>query len=239
VRLFSRNPNPYRPPIAANDPEPGAVVYRYRPLATLSKTLVGLLVSTAVIETLRAIAWAGQSERFAQMRKGLLTYSEASRGVDQLGWLDAALNLVLLATMVVFCVFLPSANRNARALGARPVVFTPRWTSVVFFVPILNLYKPYQAVKEIWKASEPDLDVPWREASVPAFFPIWWVSWLSWNIVARMGSTILVPRSGLGADAPAIGLESCLLVTSSVLAALIVHGIRSRQEERVAAIQRS
>ena len=45
------------------------------------------------------------------------------------------------------------ANYNARQLGAENMKFTP-WRSIgYYFLPIFNLWRPYQAMKEIWKAS--------------------------------------------------------------------------------------
>lgn len=45
------------------------------------------------------------------------------------------------------------ACSNARSLAAGPVKFSPGWSVGWYFIPFLNLWKPYQAMKEIWRVS--------------------------------------------------------------------------------------
>ena len=46
------------------------------------------------------------------------------------------------------------SNQNARYLGAKDMAFTPAWSIGFYFIPIVSLWKPYQAMKEIWQASQ-------------------------------------------------------------------------------------
>ena len=59
---------------------------------------------------------------------------------------------------MLFCLFMPRANRNARAFGSSMSI-SPGWAAGWFFVPIANLWMPYQAMKEIWQGSDPDPNV--------------------------------------------------------------------------------
>jgi hypothetical protein len=68
------------------------------------------------------------------------------------------------------------ANQSARARGAVGMRFTPNWSIGWYFIPIANLWIPYQAMKEIWQAGRGG--DAWKEDSVPDFFPIWWFVWL-------------------------------------------------------------
>jgi hypothetical protein len=45
------------------------------------------------------------------------------------------------------------ACANARDLAANPMQFTPGWAVGWYFVPLAFLWKPYQAMKEIWRVS--------------------------------------------------------------------------------------
>ena len=63
--------------------------------------------------------------------------------------------LLVLAAIVLFCLFMPRANRNARAFGA-PMSNSPGWAAGWFFVPVAFWWKPYYAMKEIWQGSDPD-----------------------------------------------------------------------------------
>jgi hypothetical protein len=47
-----------------------------------------------------------------------------------------------------------------------------------FFIPIANFFRPYQAVKETWQASDPRGGDAWRTVTAPALLPLWWALWL-------------------------------------------------------------
>ena len=66
-----------------------------------------------------------------------------------------ALVLNLLAA-VAFCVWIHRAASNLPALGRYGMKFTPGWCVGWFFIPFANLVKPFQAVKELWRASHPN-----------------------------------------------------------------------------------
>jgi hypothetical protein len=66
----------------------------------------------------------------------------------------AILQLVNLVVLIVlFCIWIYRANSNARQLGATDMQFSPGWSVGWYFIPIANLWKPYQAMCEIWRAS--------------------------------------------------------------------------------------
>lgn len=84
---------------------------------------------------------------------------------------------VYLPTMVLVLMWTYRANYNVRQLGARGLRFSPAGSIGWHFVPILFLWRPYQAMKEIWQASVNPLD--WHpDRPVPPFLPLWWTFWL-------------------------------------------------------------
>ena len=76
------------------------------------------------------------------------------------------------------------ANYNGRQLGAENMKFTPGWAIGYYFIPILTLWKPYQAMKEIWKASKSPSD--WESQETSGILPIWWTLWLISNFLGQM-----------------------------------------------------
>jgi hypothetical protein len=73
------------------------------------------------------------------------------------------------------------ANYNAHQLGAKRMEFTPGWAIGWFFIPVACLWKPYEAMKEIWQASQSPHE--WRKVETGVLLPIWWTLWLM-NAVA-------------------------------------------------------
>lgn len=82
---------------------------------------------------------------------------------------------------LILCFFyfawLYRTNYNARKLGATNMKFMPDWAFGWYFIPIANLWKPYQAVKEIWKASINPKD--WEKQQVPDLLGLWWFCWIA------------------------------------------------------------
>jgi hypothetical protein len=106
---------------------------------------------------------------------------------------DQRQGLISIVYIVVFIVsgflilkWIYRANYNARQLGAENMAFTPGWSVGYYFIPVLTLWKPYQAMKEIWKASKNPSYLGSSSASF--ILPIWWTLWL---IVGFLGQAIL------------------------------------------------
>ncbi len=92
--------------------------------------------------------------------------------------------LITLITGIAFLKWIHRANRNARGLGAHDMTFTPGWSVGWYFVPIANLWKPYQAMKEIWQASANPTSR--SSQNPPAFLSTWWTLWVVSNFLSKM-----------------------------------------------------
>jgi uncharacterized protein DUF4328 len=61
--------------------------------------------------------------------------------------------LIFLGSGIWILRWIYVACSNARDLALNPMQFTPGWAVGWYFVPIALLWKPYQAMKEIWRVS--------------------------------------------------------------------------------------
>lgn len=118
---------------------------------------------------------------------GSFTEAEAIASDSRQATIGLLYFVVFLATAVLFLRWTYLSNKNARALGSSDMEFTPGWSAGWYFVPIFWLWKPYQALKETFKASHPDSGEHWQEAPHPGIMPIWWSLWL---ISAFLGQAI-------------------------------------------------
>ncbi len=89
---------------------------------------------------------------------------------------------VFIVTAILILKWIYRANLNARQLGATDMEFTPGWSIGWYFIPIAFLWKPYQAMKEIWWASKSP--AKWKGKSTP-YLPQWW--WFFWIISHFLG----------------------------------------------------
>jgi len=130
--------------------------------------------------------------------------------------------LLHLGVHVICAVWLYRASLNAHAL-AGGLTISPAWAVGWYFVPVANLWKPYQAVAEIWRAST--VSEAWRTVAVPRMLLVWWIVWLVNRaleifppyIQALSGATYpLTMTLLLNLVASLTGMVSCLMLMSIV-----------------------
>ena len=61
--------------------------------------------------------------------------------------------LLAFTTFVIFCMWTYRAAANVKAAQVPGFGFTPAWSVGWHFVPIANLFKPFQAMRQIWALS--------------------------------------------------------------------------------------
>jgi len=127
---------------------------------------------------------------------------------------------------VLFFWWLVRASRNARAMGARNMEFSPAWTVGCFFVPILNFFKPYEAVVELYDVSDPDISGElWGSTERPWTLLAWWLSWIAFGLGTYVG--LLYEPGGVAALFPPV-----TGAVSAPLALAVLTSIGRRQAER-------
>ena len=133
--------------------------------------------------------------------------------------------LVYIVTGVVFLMWIYRAHKNARGLGAQGMEFTAGWCVGWYFVPIFNLWKPYQAMKEIWQASKNP--GAWRTQVAPSLLAAWWSFWIIDNILGNVSF-----RLALRAESPDELMASAIVsliseLTGIVLCVVAIRLVRS------------
>ena len=59
-----------------------------------------------------------------------------------------------IVLIITFCFWIYHASSNAHATSRIGLVISPGWAVGWFFIPFANFVMPYQAMREIWAASE-------------------------------------------------------------------------------------
>jgi len=139
--------------------------------------------------------------------------------------------LVFLGSAVAFSVWVRRANLNARVLGADIMEFSAGSCIWWFFVPIANLFKPYQAVKEIYRRSLSDSTDHW---TVPRQFPLWWACWIIGNMLSQLETRLISNESPATAQiGHGLGVIAALIMIGAAIGAiLVVQLIHQRQEQK-------
>ncbi len=63
-----------------------------------------------------------------------------------------------------------------------------RWTTAGWIIPIFNLFKPYQVVNEIYRASAPTYKESdgWKKESGSGLLLTWWIFWVVTHLIGTM-----------------------------------------------------
>ena len=134
-------------------------------------------------------------------------------------WLALVQALLFVATGIAFLMWLYQARVNIRSLGVRRPRFSSDWSYLAFLVPLINFFRPYQVVREIWQASDPGSLDPfnWKTAAVSRLVPLWWGLF-----AAFLGVTTLTWLTALGAGVSLARLE---LITGLTLVGNLLAGL--------------
>ena len=149
-------------------------------------------------------------------------------------------------TAVGFIIWLHRARINVRAFGCRGFRYPRIWAIIGFFVPILNLFRPYQVVSEVWRASDPravDTPVAWMSMPVSRYILAWWITLLA-SVFLEILATGIVTHAGFTIGdllaARSVGvLVGITSASSAVLAYLVISGIEESQAETWAIISQA
>ena len=139
------------------------------------------------------------------------------------------------ATAAMYLVWLHRAYSNLPSLGVPHPDFSSGWVIGSWFVPILNLFRPYQIVKYIRNKSDPEtvgVGGGYYDTGGNSTLKAWWGFWLAGDILSFQ---IYSDTENLGVQMAVILVGvfgSGLTVIAACLAIAVVRDINSRQEER-------
>jgi len=101
-------------------------------------------------------------------------------------------SLAYLVCVVVIGRWIYRVNKNAWQFSDAMTV-SPGWNVGSFFIPILNLFRPFSGVRETWQASHAPIDAD--TVPVPAIMRLWWAGWLIAGMFGQLSF-----RLGMRAD---------------------------------------
>ena len=206
----------------------------FRDPGTLTRSLKLFLYLGIVLGALSLVSELLELQRLNEMQA---IGSPAEAEVSNFQGIVAIVQLVNLVVLIVlFCIWIYRANHNARQLGATGMQFSPGWAVGWYFIPIANLWKPYQAMREIWQASANPAH--WQQQPRSAILPLWWTFFLLSNFIAN-ASFRLNLRAQTVPDLILAGTVSvandALDIVSNVAALVLVTQIFRMQMARRAA----
>jgi len=134
--------------------------------------------------------------------------------------------VAILPTAIAFFIWIHGAYRNLVLLGVPDLTYSPAWAVGGFRVPVLNFFRPFQVMCEIWQKSDPatslatadtPVEVQGAPKTLPALLVAWWVLTLISYVFGRI---ILQMFKGTENTLQSLKTQSMVLVVSDALTAL-------------------
>lgn len=179
-------------------PENGTTTYTFtKDPRSLTSFLIFMLWLSLGSKVISILSDFGQMSLLAQES---FTQAEAEANDERQGLVGIAFLIIFIITGVVFLKWIYRANLNSRGFGAKDMKFTPGWSIGYYFIPILNLYKPYQSMEEIWRVSKDPVNYkPYQSMKESLLYQtegkeenrpllLWWSFWLGANFIAQLTS---------------------------------------------------
>ena len=157
---------PGYPPAAASAPMAASdrTAITYAPPSGRARAAIILLALTILVNLAAIGSDANEISLLGRLDRGEFVSQDEIDASDNRQAVFGALQfLVLIGAAIPFLMWVHRVARNARALGARDLRFSPGWAVGWYLVPIMQLFRPYQAMKEIWLASDPNVPVSTAE----------------------------------------------------------------------------
>lgn len=101
-----------------------------------------------------------------------ISQEEADRNDARVSFVDNFHFVTMLLSGLAVLIWRYKANRNCWYYGAEQMRFTPEWAVGWSLVPVMNLFRPYQVMQEIWKIStDPET---WKNQQSSVLIKWWW-----------------------------------------------------------------
>jgi len=197
-------------------------------LAGLAGWASGMLISLMIALCIMIFARFGQLGVVNTIAESGVTDGIMTEAADADSFVGLAENISLLVSVVaavLFLIWTYRAMRNLHLAGA-PVTIGAGWAVGWYFIPVANLWKPLQAMTEIFRASRAP-QTP-HSVRVGGLLGWWWGLALGAIFMALLGTTAL--GNAENADATAGGIVFLILadlldLVSAFLAIRILRAV--------------
>lgn len=206
-----------------------------------ARLVTGALVLTIIMDVVGMLSGIAEVRLVSRIINGeFVTLEEAESNDDRQALVGGIQLAVFGVTALLFLVWIYRAYKNLRAFNVEGLKYSPGWAVGGWFVPILNWWRPYQVMSEIWRGSSPEAvgtnDRTWERIPASPLLGFWWALWIIGGFVGSflLRSIFSEPEDleQLRTYSVAVVVGDGIEIPAAILAILVVSQITSRQEEK-------
>lgn len=201
----------------------------YRSAGTRAKVAVVVLGLIALLSLASLLHNATGFGLVADARAGTLTDADATAFDTTTAALGGVYGVLVLAAAIAFLAWLSRSVDNVEVLGGGTPMATPRWSIGWWFVPIANLFKPFQVVEDLNQRMATRL-----RSGGDRLVLAWWLLWIGGGIISAIVSRLPNQETleGLNGFFTAMILGHTIELTAALLAIAVIRQIQQRADER-------
>jgi len=222
------------PPPPGPQSSPGADLEAFRDPGAITKILLVVLWVGLALDVVAVVSGVFEYQLLQQIQSGAVSgpdMTDAAAADDMRQRIIGLSQFTLyIVTVIVFSRWIYVLNCNKKPLGASDLRFTPGWAVGWFFIPVANLWKPYQAMKELWQVSANPLG--WQHQERGALLPWWWFLWLLSNFLGQLSFRLGLNAkevSEIVASSITDIMADCSSVALEIVAIIIVSRVAKMQ----------
>jgi len=175
----------------------------FKPIGRRATWVFWIFIVLLVVDVIAIVSDLSLAETLRKVMAGwTISPAELAASDEREAAIGVVQTMLLVASAIAFLMWVHRAYRNLPSLGAKGLRFTPGWAVGWFFVPVMCLFRPYQAMSEIWRASLfPSRDLRddglgWKRVPTSPLVGWWWAvyliaNWVGW-LVLRMSATAML-----------------------------------------------
>ncbi|MGH1489393.1 MAG: DUF4328 domain-containing protein [Acidimicrobiales bacterium] len=141
--------------------------------------------------------------------------------------------LLLVATGITSIALIRRMTKNGAKLQPGRAKHKTHWAITGWFVPFLNLVRPYDMVKQIWVTSPPPPPGP-INATPPSYFKLWWGLFIASSaadrIVGRLTRNGVFTMRQLSTEAIWTLVAQVLTVAAGLAFLYVLRAVVKRQD---------
>lgn len=206
---------------------------------TRARVAIAFLGIMIALDGFAAVLGFRQLGMLHSLTQGLFISESEIQAHDELyGLIGAFQSIAYFITAIAFVMWFFRARDNLPRLGAKHLKYGPGWTVGGWFVPFLNLIRPFQVASEIWRESTRVWarragDDPRRPGD--ALVGLWWLLFLTMNALSMFALRITMDAEGISRLITATRIMVAAEVAAVLCAIAAIRMITRIQRWQVAA----
>lgn len=194
----------------------------------------GLLIAGIVLDVIAILSGFAQQSLLARAAAGGgVTETEVAANDARHGTIGLFQLFFFIATGIAWLTWLHRAYSNLSLAGTGKSDHTPGWAVGWWFVPFMNLVRPYQIVRELWLRSAKDNGLETvKGLAAPVIVIWWWGIHLVSAVLSRVSMSVAFHAKSIGElqTVTHMGLfVDGLAVVSAMLSLAVVANIDALQ----------